>query len=87
MRTIAVFSIARTVHRAAAVESGIVIRAMISGRANQRSRTVALIHGVAIEIRTMPATIGGQASLAQPIAFSCSAPSLFITSQQAPIST
>ena len=60
---------------------------MISGSANQRLRTVSLIHGVAIEISTMPATTGSQASLAQPIAFSCSAPSVFITSQQAPIST
>ena len=67
--------------------SGIALRAMISGSANQRSRTVALIHGVAIEISSMPTTTGSQAIFAHSIAFSCSSPSLFMISQQAPIST
>ena len=60
---------------------------MNAGNVNQRSRTVSLTHGVAIEISTRPITTGHQASLAQCTALRCSSPSVFITSQVAPIST
>jgi len=60
---------------------------MTSGSANQRARTIGLIHGVAIEISTMPPTIGAQAVLAQPMARSCRAPSVFMISHAAPIRT
>ena len=60
---------------------------MISGSANQRSRTVSLIQGVAIEISTRPPTIGAQAILAQTTARRCSSPSVFMISQVAPSST
>lgn len=59
---------------------------MTSGSANQRSRTVALIQGVAIEISTSPPIMGAQAVLAHCTARACSAPSVFMTSQVAPIS-
>ena len=60
---------------------------MISGSTNQRARTVALIHGVAIEISTRPATIGAQAVLAHCTARRCNSPSVFMISQHAPSST
>ena len=66
---------------------GMTISAMISGSANQRSRTVWLIQGVASEISTMPITTGHHASLAQATALRCSSPSVFMMSQVAPIST
>ena len=48
---------------------------------------VALIQGVAIEISTMPPTIGAQAMRAHSMARCCSGPSVFMISQQAPSST
>ena len=68
------------------VISGIANRAMAAGSANHRSRTVALIHGVAIEIKIRPPTIGAQAILAQVTARACSSPSVFMINQVAPIS-
>ena len=58
------FSIHLTASSSTPVVSGIAASAMISGRLNQRSRTVWLIHGVAIEISSNPPTIGSHAILA-----------------------
>ena len=80
-------SSARTASSARAAISGIATQRDDLGQANQRSRTVALTHGVAIEISTRPPTIGGQAMLAPLDRRSCSSPSVFMTSQVAPIST
>jgi len=78
---------ARAATSAASVTSGMGSSAMNSGMLNQRSRTVALTSGVAMDTRPMPSTTGAQARLAQRTAWACSSPSVFITSQQAPSST
>ena len=77
----------RVVTSAMAVVSGMASSAMMAGSSNQRSRTVALIHGVASEISTMPPTTGHQASLAHRMALRCRSPSVFMISQAAPSST
>ena len=82
-----VLSRARTASRASPVISGMADSAKISGSTNQRARTVALIQGVAIEINTMPPTIGAQAMRAHSMARCCNAPSVFMISQAAPSST
>ena len=61
--------------------------AMIDGSSNHRCRTVSLIHGVAIEIRSSPPHIGAHAMRAQRTARSCSSPSVFMMSQVAPSNT
>jgi len=80
-------SITRTTARHRPVMIGIGSSAMICGSANQRSRTVGLTHGVAIEISAMPTTTGSHASLAQATAWRCSSPSVLRISQAAPSST
>jgi hypothetical protein len=80
-------SVARAASRAAAVTSGIGASRIACGNVNQRSRTVSLTSGVAIEIAAMPTTTAGHARRAQAIARACSAPSVLTTSQQAPSST
>src|SRR5262249_56761272 len=76
----------QTASSATPVVIGIDATAIIAGRVNHLTRTVSLIHGVAIEIRIRPRTMGGQAILLHSIAFSWSWPSVFITSHVAPSS-
>ena len=55
-----VFNSARTATSIKPAINAMAVRAMITGTENQRSRTVALIQGVAIEISTKPPAIGAQ---------------------------